>query len=74
MCCLFQISLLEKKAQDNWVILFFLSLLRVVIPTTELGCAFPPTDQGSDFGERDGRAEQGSRLLETQVWDFLYSF
>lgn len=53
---------------------FFLSLLHVVIATTELGCAFPPTDQGSDFGERDGRAEQGSRLLETQVWDFLYSF
>lgn len=53
---------------------FFLSLFHVVIATNELGCAFAPTDQGSDFGERDGRAEQGSRLLETQVWDFLYSF
>ena len=73
MCCLFQISLLEKKAQDNWVSVFLPFSPSLCGRHTELGCASPRADQGPHFAERAGAAERGGRRPETQVWGFPIS-
>ena len=46
MCCLFQISLLENKAQDNWVIFFFFLSFVLSFPQLNLGVLFLPQIKG----------------------------
>ena len=46
MCCLFQISLLEKKAQDNWVSVFLPSLLHLVVASLNVGVLLLPQTKG----------------------------